>query len=102
MTFPLEIHFRDMEPSESVERQVREWAEKLHDADIEKCAVTLSQPHRHSRQGRRFHVRISLALPGRTIVVSEDPGVGGAHDDAHVTIRDAFLAVRRQLEREAS
>ena len=102
MTFPLEIHFRDMEPSESIERQVRDWAAKLHDADIEKCAVTLSQPHRHSRQGRRFHVCISLAVRGHTIVVSEDPGVEGAHDDAHVTIRDAFLAARRRLQREAS
>jgi hypothetical protein len=98
MTFPLEIHFRDMEPSESVERQVREWAAKLHGGHIESCAVTLSQPHHHHRQGRRFHVRITLALPGRTLVVSEDPGEAGAHEDAHVTIRDAFLAARRQLE----
>jgi hypothetical protein len=104
MTFPIEIHFRDMDPSESIERQVQQWAAKLHgaDHDVERCEVVLSQPHRHHARGRRFHVRISLAVPGHEIVISGDPGEDAAHDDAHVAIRDAFLAARRRLDAHRS
>jgi ribosome-associated translation inhibitor RaiA len=103
MPFPIEIHLRDMEPSESVERQVREWATKLEpsSARIQRCEVVVEQPHRHHQQGRRFHVRVSLTLPGRMLVVNHDPGVDGAHDDAHVAIRDALRAARRQLDEHA-
>ena len=97
MPFPVEIHFRDMDRSESIERQVGHLAERLRGADVERCTVTLSQPHRHSRQGRRFHVCISLAVAGGTIVISGDPGEHDAHEDAHVAVRDAFLAARRRL-----
>jgi ribosome-associated translation inhibitor RaiA len=99
MSFPIEIHFRGMTPSESVERQVRDWAEKLETTStrIQRCEVAIEQPHRHSRQGRQFHVRIALTVPGQTIVVSDDPGDQGAHEDAHVTIRDAFRTLRRRL-----
>jgi len=99
MTFPIEIQFRDMAPSESIEHQVHSWAEKLSAAGhaIERGVLVLSQPHRHQQRGRRFHVRLSLAMPGRDIVVSADPGQDGAHGDAHVAIRDAFLAAMHRL-----
>ena len=99
MSFPIEIHFRGMNPSESVERQVREWAEKLETTStrIQRCVVALEQPHRHHRQGRLFHVRVELTVPGTTLVVSGDPGEEGAHEDAHVAIRDAFETARRRL-----
>lgn len=99
MSFPIEIHFRGMSPSESVERQVREWAEKLETTStrIQRCEVAIEQPHRHHRQGRHFHVRIELTVPGASIVVSEDPGLDDAHEDAHVAVRDAFRVVRRRL-----
>ena len=100
MTFPIEVHFRDMAPSEAIEHQVQSWAEKLSAAGhaVERGVLVLSQPHRHQQRARRFHVRLSLALHGHEVVVSADPGHDGAHDDAHVAIRDAFLAAQRRLD----
>ncbi|MEK6578228.1 MAG: hypothetical protein AABZ55_03295 [Bdellovibrionota bacterium] len=43
-------------------------------------------------------MRIDLTLPGREIVVGSDPSLNQAHEDAHVAIRDAFKAARRQIE----
>ena len=43
-------------------------------------------------------MRISLGLPGAEIVVGHDPLKNHAHEDIYVAVRDAFDAVRRQLE----
>ncbi|HTJ47229.1 MAG TPA: HPF/RaiA family ribosome-associated protein [Kofleriaceae bacterium] len=93
MSFPIEIHFRGMTPSESVERQVREWAEKLETTSsrVLRCVVALELPHKHHRHGARFDARVELAVPGTTLVVS------GEHEDAHGAIKDAFEAARRRL-----
>jgi len=99
MSFPIEIQLRGMGPSESVERQVREWATKLETASlhVQRCSVVVEQPHRHHQRGRRFHVRIELTVPGGSLVICHDPGEDAAHDDAHVAIRDAFRVARRRL-----
>jgi hypothetical protein len=99
MSFPIVVHVRGMAPSESVEHQVRELAGKLAatGARIQSCEVVLEQPHRHHAQGRRFHVRVSLITPGHVVTVSNDPGDGPAHEDAHVAVRDAFRVARRRL-----
>jgi ribosome-associated translation inhibitor RaiA len=54
--------------------------------------------HPHGQQGRLYHVRVDLKIPGHEIVVGRDPG---AHEDIHVAVRAAFDAVRRQLEEQA-
>jgi hypothetical protein len=97
--FPIDIVFRGMDPSESIEAQVHEWAEKLAATypHIVRAQVALDLPHRHHVHGRRFHVRILLSVPGRTLVITGDPGEGPAHEDAHVALRDAFRVARRQL-----
>jgi ribosomal subunit interface protein len=103
MPVPVQITFRNMESSEAVERSIRERAEKLehfHDR-IVACHVAVEERHRHQRQGRIFHVRVTITVPGRMIVVDRDPGEHHAHEDVYVAIRDAFDAARRQLEDHA-
>lgn len=100
MRFPLTITFRDLEPSPAIEDFVRSWAAKLetvHDR-IERCQVVIERPHQHHHQGQRYHVRITLAVPGPDVEVTRDHALDGAHEDLHVAIRDAFRAARRQLE----
>lgn len=100
MPATLQISYRNMEASDSVERQVRERVaqlEKFYDRLIA-CRVVLEQIGRHHRKGRLFDVRVELAVPGREIVATRDPSEDHAHEDAHVAIRDAFDAARRQLE----
>ncbi|WP_133718741.1 HPF/RaiA family ribosome-associated protein [Methylocaldum gracile] len=100
MQLPLQTSFRNMEPSEAMEKAVHDRAEKLDQffEHIMSCRVMVEALHRHHRQGNTYHVRIDITVPGDELVVSRDPGKDHAHEDAYVAIRDAFDAARRQLE----
>ena len=100
MDVPLELSFRNMDPSDAVEAKVRERVDKLETffGRINACRVVVEAPHRHRRKGKIYHVRIEIGVPGRTLIVDRDPGQHHAHEDVYVAIRDAFDAARRQLE----
>jgi hypothetical protein len=100
MPIPVTVTFRDMHPSPSVDAFVRRWATRLEriDPHIQRCDVTIDQPHLHHERGNIFRVQILIAVPGREIAVSQEPGENGAHDDVRVAVRDSFRAARRQLE----
>jgi ribosome-associated translation inhibitor RaiA/cold shock CspA family protein len=95
----VQISFRGMETSPSVEAQVRRRAEELQRLSdrVTACRVTLAAAHRRHRQGTIYHVRVELAVPGGKIVVNREPGEDHAHEDMHVAVRDAFDAARRRL-----
>ena len=99
MPIPLNITFRNMRSSPTVEGFVRRWASKLETAykRIHRCAVAIERPHLRHHQGQRYTVRITLTVPGGDINVSHDHELDGAHEDLYVAIRDAFRAARRQL-----
>jgi ribosome-associated translation inhibitor RaiA len=97
MPATLQISYRNMQSSGSVERQVRErftQLEKIYDRLIS-CRVVIEKA---PEEGETFHVHVEMAVPGREIVVRRDPGDNRAHSDAHLAIRRAFDAARRQLE----
>jgi ribosomal subunit interface protein len=100
MRFPLQVAFRNMEPSAAIKATIRARAGKLeHFYDqIMSCRVVVEQHHRHQHQGNLFHVRVDLRVPDAELVAGRDPGEHHAHEDVYVTIRDAFDAMRRQLE----
>ena len=100
MPLNLQITFRDMDTSPSVEAQVRHRVEELEEISdrIETCRVIIEAAHRHHRQGKLYQVHIDIAVPGRHVVVNRNPGEDHAHEDLHVAIRDAFDAARRQLQ----
>lgn len=103
MPFPLTITYRDLTPSPAIEGFVRRWASRLETVydRVERCQVVIERPHQHHRHGQRYHVRVTLAVPGPDIEVSRDHALDGAHEDLYVAIRDAFRAARRQLEDHA-
>ena len=100
MELPLQISFRGMDASPAVEAKVRERVDKLarQDPSIVSCRVVVEAPHRHHHQGRLFHVRVDLTVPGAELVVNREPGEHHAHEDVFVAIRDAFDAMRRQVQ----
>jgi len=103
MPFPIDVRFRDMAPSPALEQFIRRWADKLgrvHER-IARCDVVIERPHQHHRHGQHVHVRVTVGIPGPDIVISHDPQLDGAHEDAYVAVRDAFRAARRQLEQHA-
>jgi ribosomal subunit interface protein len=101
MQTPLEVHFHNMERSETVELAVRERAEKLEQffGDITSCHVYVDEPHQSHRKGNRYEVRLEVRIPGKELAVNNKPGDVNAHEDVHVAIRDAFNAMERQLKR---
>jgi ribosome-associated translation inhibitor RaiA len=100
MDSPLQITFRHMPASAALETRIRQRAEELeHVFDrIVACRVVVECQNRNQSQGKLFDVHIDLTLPGREIAVARDCGVNHAHEDAHVAVRDAFDAARRQVE----
>ncbi|MBI4516537.1 MAG: HPF/RaiA family ribosome-associated protein [Deltaproteobacteria bacterium] len=99
MQLPLQITFREMEPSAAVAAKIRERAAKLDEyyERIMSCRVVVEAPHRHRHQGKLFHVRIDLTVPNGELVVKREPAAHHAHEDVYVAIRDAFNAAQRQL-----
>jgi ribosomal subunit interface protein len=99
MQIPLQISFRNMDPSPTVEARIREKAAKLerfHDR-IVGCTVVVEAPHRHHHKGKLYSVRIDISVPGKNVVVDRAKPIE-AHEDVYVAVRDAFDAAVRRLE----
>lgn len=103
MQQPIRITFKEMEPSDAVEKWVENRAAKLEKfyEPIVHCNVVIEAPHRHSHHGRLYAVRIDITVPGDEIVVSHQGPNDHAHEDVYVALRDAFRAARRQLQGRA-
>ena len=103
MQIPLQITFRHMESSPAVESHIRERADALERffGRITACRVVVEASASRQHKGKLYHIRVDLTVPGREIVVKRDPTAHHAHEDILVAVRDAFDAVRRQLEDHA-
>jgi ribosomal subunit interface protein len=100
MDIPLQVNFRNMEPSPAVETRVREKAAKLEQYfhHLTSCRVVVEAPHRHHNKGKIYHIRIEMGVPRISeLVVSNEREENHAHEDVYVAIRDAFKIAERQL-----
>jgi len=100
MSIPLQITYRDMPSTPTLDGLVHSWLAKLehlHDR-VERCHVLVERPHQHHRRGQEFRVKVTLTMPGPDVVVSREHG----DHDARVAVREAFLAARRQLQAHAA
>jgi ribosomal subunit interface protein len=103
MHIPLQVSFRNMDPSPAVEARIREKAAKLerfHDRIIG-CTVVVEAPHRHHHKGKLYTVRIEISVPGKNVVIDRAKPINQAHEDVYVALRDAFDAAVRRLEEQA-
>ncbi|MGE0629434.1 MAG: HPF/RaiA family ribosome-associated protein [Hyphomicrobiaceae bacterium] len=101
MQTPLQVSFEDIEKSDAIEARVREEAGKLEQFydRITSMRVVIARPQHRHHKGDTYQLRIHITVPGAAdIAISRDPAATGAHEDAYVTIRDAFGAARRQLQ----
>jgi len=100
MQVPLEVRFHNVDPSPAVEAAVRERMAKLERLTnhIISCRVTVEAPHKSHQQGNLFTVRVDLRYAGGEAVANRTPSANHAHEDVYVALRDAFRAVRRQLQ----
>lgn len=100
METPLQINFRDIDPSPAIEADIRDKVERLerYFGRIISCRVVVEARHRHQRKGKLYGVRIELGLPGKDVVVNRAGPQDHAHEDVYVAIRDAFDAAKRQMQ----
>lgn len=95
---PVQITFRDMTSSPAVTAHVERRAQKLellYDRLVD-CHVVIEEPHRHSRKGEKFHVRIDMHVPGKELVVSRNPDE--LKQNLYAALDDAFDDAERVLE----
>lgn len=102
MQRPLEIAFRDLDPSDFIRNLVEERAERLERfyPNIIGCRVVVEAPHR-SAQGHNPAIGISVEVdvPARPRIVAKDAEEQRAMKGDHLAaINRAFEAVERQLE----
>ena len=118
MIIPLQITFRNIEPSEAVEKWIREEAAKLEEFynHIMACRVVVELPNRRRRWGSLYHVRIDLTVPGGELVVKRQPSlhrtiqqtgeptatkhreVQVPHRELRQAVNDAFKEMGRRLQ----
>jgi len=95
---PLQIAVRNLPHSPALEERVRESAAKLEEFHprIVSCRVAIEESGMHHRRGRQFEVRVDVRVPGDQIVANRSHG-----EDVYVAVRDAFDAMRHQLQEAA-
>lgn len=118
MQCPLQITFRNIKPSASLEHCIRIEADKLDNfySRVMGCRIAVEMPHRHHRKGSPYRIRIDLTVPGEEIVVKREPSLRQRaqllgetdikkhletktpHKELRVAINDAFKAACRQLQ----
>ncbi|MGB8275425.1 MAG: HPF/RaiA family ribosome-associated protein [Alphaproteobacteria bacterium] len=103
MQLPLQINFKNVDPSPTVEAKVREKVAKLEGFydRIMGCRVVIEAPHQRGHKGKLYQVTIDITVPGGEIVVNREKRKSHAHEDIYVALRDAFNAAGRQLEDHA-
>ena len=100
MELPLQITFHSLQRSDAIAGHVRNRARKLEKFfdRIHFCRVAIEAPHHHRTKGNEYRVRVEVSVPGQQLVVTRGDGDHGAYGDVYAAIRDAFDAMRRQLE----
>ena len=100
MQIPLEIVFRNMQPSPALETRIHSLVARLEkfSPHIIHCHVVVEAPHRHQLQGRLFDVDLRITVPGDEIAIQRANPADHAHEDVYVALRDVFKAARRRLQ----
>lgn len=92
---PIQITIRDMPNSPTLKNYLHVEVSKLTQfyEYIQSCRIVIDIPQKHKHQGKLFGIRINLAVPHKTLVVSHK-----LDENIYIAIHTAFQALQRQLE----
>jgi ribosome-associated translation inhibitor RaiA len=96
-----QITFEGSEASDVARTQILSEIERLetHNQRITGCRVKVIAPSQKHRHGSGFQVHIWLTIPPHeNIVVNQSGSADARHEHAQVAIKDAFAALRRQVD----
>lgn len=102
MEKPLEITYRDLTPTPTIESAIRSHVAKLETVcdHIVSCTVALENREKNQSAANDFRVRVAVRVPPRhELVGTHDEGKGSTPDNGMASIKEAFDAVERQLRK---
>lgn len=101
MQTPLELAFKNVEPSDEIKDLVAEKVAHLETFfdRITSCHVFIRAPHQSQRKGNLYEVTIEVRVPGDELVVRHHQKDVSEHEHLRVAVRDAFAAMDRELKR---
>ena len=101
MQIPLEIRYHHLDPSPSLDKEIRAHVDKLERLypRLTGCRVGVERQHHQHHTGNIVEVHIELSVPGAKLVVSREPHKAHdlAHPDVRMALKEAFRAAERQL-----
>ena len=99
MQVPVEIVFRNCEPTEAIRAEVEKCVQRLEKFSdrLTSCHVVIQAPETRHRHGDAYKVVLRIAMPRhKDIVVDRMPADEGENGYPLVAIRNAFAAAVRQ------
>jgi ribosome-associated translation inhibitor RaiA len=100
MQIPVEIHYRDVEKTDAIDRLVRRKVDKLDRLfdSLISCRVAIERPQKPREGKSPYRVRIEVtAPPGHDLVVRREPGESPSYESLRTLLVGAFKAMRDQL-----
>lgn len=121
MELPVQITYRELDPSEALSQLIHKEASKLDRFfdRIVSCRVLVEREQHHLRGGAPFHVRIDIGVPGDELVIDTMPSlrakvaddeaamrrksaeIDAKYKDVTLAVRDAFRRARRRVQEHA-
>lgn len=104
MQVPAEISYHGVDRSDWSEEFIGRQVERLerYAPDMIACRIAVEQPHRRHHQGRPYHVRVEVTLPGHIdLVATAEPVEVPQTVELRTVIRDAFKAMEKQVKKAA-
>lgn len=104
MNTPLEITFKGLDKSASIETKIREKVAKLEQvfSKITHCRVVVAAPNKHAHKGKSYQIKIDVGIPDHPpLILKHETEVGKAQEDLQIALRDAFDIIKRRLDEVA-
>jgi hypothetical protein len=102
MSFPVQVIFRGLNPSEALSRLVQKEAAKLDKFfdGIVSCRVLVERPSAHHQNGSPYHVHVNVIVPGADLAIVTEPRdeIDAIYRDPALAVRDTFRRAKRRVQ----
>lgn len=103
MREPLQIVYRNLKPSDSIERCVRKRLAALEDIcdDIIGCEILIETDPAYSKTENHVHIHLDVTVPGGVLSLDNDTNQPKSIKNITAQLKTVFSDMYRQLERYA-